>query len=26
LAAIKMPGREKFIIDPASGFTAEDLK
>lgn len=26
LAAIKMPNRENFIIDPASHFTAEDLK
>lgn len=26
LAAIKMPNRNNFIIDPASHFTAEDLK
>lgn len=26
LAAIKMPNRGNFIIDPASGFTAEDLE
>ena len=26
LAAIKMPNRDKFIIDPASGFTEEDLE
>lgn len=26
LAAIKMPNRDKFIIDPASRFTAEDLE
>ncbi len=26
LKAIKMPGRENFIIDPASGFSEEDLK
>ena len=26
LAAIKMPNRKNFIIDPASKFTAEDLK
>lgn len=26
LAAIKMPNRKNFLIDPASGFTAEDLE
>ena len=26
LAAIKMPNRQNFIIDPASRFTAEDLQ